>query len=412
MQIRSEAEALQKDFLILTLFNTLSSSFIWGINTLFLLDAGLNKTEAFAANAFFTAGMVLCDVPTGILADTLGRRFSFLLGSITLFVSTLVYFFLWKFHLPFWTWALDSILLGLGFTFFNGAIEAWIVDALNSLKFEGRLDDVFAKAQIVSGVAMFVGATLGGIIAQYTNLGVPFLIRCGFLLLSFSIAFRLMHDLGFTPRKVGRLGVEVSAVIKASVDVGLRDRKMRWVLLMNPILAGVSIYAFYAAQPYLLELYGKTQNYSVAGIAASLVALSQIAGGFAVPWFRKYFKFRTTLFAIIVVGCALFLCLFGLNKNFALGILILGLWGFLGAALLPIRLSYLNKSIPSESRATVLSLDSTLGSMGGVVLQPVLGKTADVWGFAFSFVVAGILQLLVLPFIWLAKTEKSPADEV
>ena len=55
---------LQRNFLLLTTLNTLAASFIWGINTLFLLDAGLINAEAFAANAFFTAGLVLFEVPT------------------------------------------------------------------------------------------------------------------------------------------------------------------------------------------------------------------------------------------------------------------------------------------------------------------------------------------------------------
>ena len=68
--------------------NTLAASLIWGINTIFLLDAGLSNLEAFAANAFFTAGMVLFEVPTGIVADMWGRRISFLLGTVTLAVTT------------------------------------------------------------------------------------------------------------------------------------------------------------------------------------------------------------------------------------------------------------------------------------------------------------------------------------
>ena len=64
--------------------NTLAASLIWGINTIFLLDAGLSNLEAFAANAFFTAGMVVFEVPTGIVADTAGRRRSYLLGTLTL----------------------------------------------------------------------------------------------------------------------------------------------------------------------------------------------------------------------------------------------------------------------------------------------------------------------------------------
>ena len=56
----------------LLLGNTLAASLIWGINTIFLLDAGLSNLEAFAANAFFTAGMVMFEVPTGIVADMWG----------------------------------------------------------------------------------------------------------------------------------------------------------------------------------------------------------------------------------------------------------------------------------------------------------------------------------------------------
>ena len=83
-------------YVALTLLSTFASSFIWGINTLFLLDAGLTVTQAFAANAFFTVGQVLFEVPTGVVADTRGRRASYLLGSATLLLSTLLYFFMWR----------------------------------------------------------------------------------------------------------------------------------------------------------------------------------------------------------------------------------------------------------------------------------------------------------------------------
>ena len=77
--------------LVLTLGNTLAASFIWGINTIFLLDAGLSNLEAFAANAFFTAGMVLFEVPTGIVADTIGRAHRTFSGTVTLTLTTLLY---------------------------------------------------------------------------------------------------------------------------------------------------------------------------------------------------------------------------------------------------------------------------------------------------------------------------------
>src|SRR5215203_892132 len=123
---------IQRLYLVLVAGNTLATSVIWGVNTLFLLDAGLNNVEAFAANAFFTAGMVLFEIPTGVVADVRGRRTSFLLGTVVLAVSTLLYYGLWVVQGPFWQWAVVSILLGLGFTFFSGAVEAWLVDALTA----------------------------------------------------------------------------------------------------------------------------------------------------------------------------------------------------------------------------------------------------------------------------------------
>src|SRR4029453_3194486 len=118
------ARKVQRTYLTLLLFNTLSASLIWGINTLFLLDAGLNNLQAFAANAFFTAGMMLFEVPTGVIADLRGRRLSVLLGSAALPLSTLAYVLLWQVEAPFWAWAIVSVLIGLGFTFFSGAVEA------------------------------------------------------------------------------------------------------------------------------------------------------------------------------------------------------------------------------------------------------------------------------------------------
>src|SRR5580765_7126447 len=101
---------IERTYYVLLLGNTLAASLIWGINTIFLLDAGLTNLEAFAANAFFTAGMVLFEVPTGVVADTVGRRASYLLGTLTLAGSTLLYVLLWQMRAPFWQWAVVSIL--------------------------------------------------------------------------------------------------------------------------------------------------------------------------------------------------------------------------------------------------------------------------------------------------------------
>src|SRR5436190_4169821 len=217
------ARTVQRTYLVLTLFTTLAASFIWGINTLFLLDAGLDNTEAFTVNAFFTVGQVFFEIPTGVVADTRGRQFSFLLGAATLLGATLLYLVMWQVRAGLLGWAVASILLGLRFTFFSGATEAWLVDALNATGFQGTLESVFGRAQVVSGVAMLTGSALGGFAAQATHPGGPSLIRAALLGVTLVIAWLFMHDIGFTPQHGESVRAEVGSVLKGSIDGGLRN---------------------------------------------------------------------------------------------------------------------------------------------------------------------------------------------
>jgi MFS family permease len=398
-------------YVVLTLLSTLASSFIWGINTLFLLDAGLSITQAFAANAFFTAGQVIFEVPTGLVADTWGRRASYLLGAATLLVATLLYLLMWRIHGPFWGWVASSVMLGLGFTFFSGATEAWLVDALNATRYRGTLESAFAKGQIATGAGMLTGTLAGGVVAQATNLGVPYIVRAAILGVTFLVAFVWMRDVGFTPRRATSVVGEMRGVLRASLDHGFRNPPVRWMMLAGVFSAGVPIYAFYAMQPYLLELYGRS-DYTIAGLAAALVAASQIVGAFVVPWVRKVVRRRTSALLLGSVASAAALLVMGLTSSFWVVLAVLTGWALVFSAAMPIRQAFVNELIPSAQRATVLSSDNLLGSLGGAVAQPALGRVADVWGYSSSYVASAGIELLAWPFLLLARRERAPSDPI
>lgn len=408
--MNTAARRIQATYLTLILGNTLAASFIWGINTLFLLDAGLDNFEAFAANAFFTAGMVIFEIPTGAVADLLGRKVSYLLGTITLSGSTLLYWLLWRWHSPFFWWALVSVLLGLGFTFFSGAVEAWLVDALAAVGYDKGMERIFGRGLVVDGIAMLVGSVAGGVIAQATNLGVPFLLRAGVLAAMFVFAFAVMRDIGFTPDRTAGPVAATRRVLRASMQYGLGKRSVRFMILGAPFATGVGFYAFYALQPYLLQLYGDAKAYSIAGLAAAALALSQIAGGVIAPRARALFRRRTTSVIVAALGSAAALVLLGVNSWFGVAVVLLVAWGFMFAVAGPVRQAYLNDMIPSKQRATVLSFDSMCGSIGGVVIQPALGRTADLAGYGASLVVGGVVQLIAVPFLIASRRQQDPAD--
>ena len=401
---------ITRTYYVLLLGNTLAASLIWGINTIFLLDAGLSNLEAFAANAFFTAGMVLFEVPTGIVADMWGRRASFLLGTVTLAASTALYVLLWRIEAPFWQWAIASAVLGLGFTFFSGATEAWLVDALRATGYGGSLETVFGRAQIITGVAMLSGSTAGGYLAQATNLGVPFLLRAAVLLLMFVVAFVLMRDIGFTPERRGGPIAEIRQITRSSVEYGWRVPAVRNVMLAGAFTGGAAIYAFYALQPYLLDLWGDQDAYGIAGVAAAIVAGAQIAGGLLAARLRRLVTRRTSALLLAEAVSAVTILLIGLITGFYAVLVLTVVWGFVFAAAMPIRQAYINGLIPSQQRATILSFDSLTASTGGVIAQPVLGRAADVWGYPATYVLSGVLTGLALPFLARARAQNAPAD--
>jgi MFS family permease len=404
------AASVRRTYYVLGFGNTLAASLIWGVNTIFLLDAGLSNFAAFTVNAFFTAGMVLFEVPTGIVADTRGRRASYLLGTVTLAVTTVLYVVLWQVRGPFWAWAVVSVLLGLGFTFFSGATEAWLVDALSATGFDGSLDAVFARAQVFGGVGMLLGAGGGGFLAQYFGLGTPYVVRAVVLVVMFVSAAVLMRDLGFTPDRGRGLGAEIRTVVGASVQYGLRVPAVRYLMLAALFTGGVGIYVWYALQPYLLRLWGDETAYGVAGLVAALLAGAQILGGLVTPWLRRLFRRRTDLLLVTTGLTTVSVLLIGLVGNFWAVLVLVAGWGLLAAAALPVRQAYLNGMIPSRQRATILSFDSLMSSAGGVVAQPALGRSADVWGYPASYLISGALSALALPLLRLARRQRTESD--
>jgi MFS family permease len=408
--VKQTSATVRRTYYVLTAGNTLAASLIWGINTIFLLDAGLTNFEAFAANAWFTAGMVLFEIPTGVVADRWGRRASFLCGTLTLATTTGLYVLLWQLHSAFVWWATVSALLGLGYTFFSGATDAWLVDALTATRFEGQLEGVFARGQVVMGAMTLIGSVAGGYLAQLTNLGVPYVVRTAILIGMFVLALIMMHDLGFTPARGTRPLIEMKKIVNSSVEHGLKVPAIRSIMLAGMFSGGVGFYVFYALQPHLLNLWGNQKAYGIAGLVAALVAGAQIVGGLLAPRIRRAVKRRTSALLILESLAVAMLALIGLTGNFWVVVVLIMLWGLAAFAGAPIRQAYLNGMIPTQQRATILSFDSLINSAGGIVAQPALGKSADIWGYQVSYLLSAAASALALPFIARARHLDTPAD--
>ena len=378
---------------------TLSAALIWGVNTLFLLNAGLSFFEVFVANAAFSAGMVLFEVPTGVVADTLGRRVSFLLSVAVLAATTLLYVGLAQAEAGVVPFAVVSVFMGLGFTFYSGAMEAWLVDALAASGYSGLLDRVFARGQQVTGSAMLVGTVGGGFLGQ-VDLALPYVLRAALLIAVFAIAYAVMHDVGFTPRRItaAELPGEIASNARAGIQYGWRQPGLRLLMLAGAVQASYVMWAFYAAQPYLLELL-ESDAIWVSGLVAAGIAMATIAGNQIVTVASRYCGRRTTL--LLAAGSVLSVAgvLIGVVASFWValaGVLLLSVTlGVTG----PVRSAYLHQVVPSEQRATVVSFDSMLSNAGSIGGQVGLGAIGEARAVGTAFVVGGVATAAALPLL-------------
>ena len=147
-------------------------------------------------------------------------------------------------------------------------------------------------------------------------------------------------------------------------------------------------------------------------VAAALVAGAQIIGGLLVGKVRRFFTRRTDALILGGVLNVILLGLIGLTNSFIVALALLAGWCLVFAMESPLRQAFINGLIPSEQRATVLSFDSLMGSAGGVVAQPALGRAADVYGYPTTYVVSAVIQALAVPFSILARRENASSDPI
>ena len=399
-----------RSYLTIAGLYTLSASLIWGVNTLFLLDAGLKILEVFIANSIFTAAMALFEIPTGVLADTSGRRISFLLSVIILAFSTVGYVAVaWLDGGLLW-FGVMSVFLGLGFTFYSGAVEAWLVDALSAANYQGTLDAVFARGGVITGGAMLVGTIGGGFLGDL-SLAAPFILRAVLLVALFIFAYFSMHDIGYQPRALERhlIPAEIRRVTTNSITYGWNNRSLRLIIVAGLIQSSFLSWAWYAWQPFFLELLGREAVW-VAGVIAALLALAMMAGNSLVEYLTSFCGQRTTIlvwaaavFSIAMIGVGLTTSFWVAVTLFLIAMISIGVSQ-------PIKQAIIHALIPTEQRATIVSFDSMVSSGGSVIGQSGLGYLAQMRSFGSGYISGGIYTGLVLPVWLLLRRRNDPSD--
>jgi MFS family permease len=393
---------------------TLAQALIWGVNTLFLLSVGFDIFEVMLINAAYTVAQVVFEVPTGVVADTVGRRVSYLLAVGTILVSTLLYVGFGLAGYGLWPFAAASAILGFGYTFYTGAVDAWMVDALQSVGYEGRLEPIFARYGITFGIFMLIGTTLGGLLGQ-VDLWIPYVARAVVLVPAFLLGLLVMRDLGFKGRALTlrTFGLETRKIATAGVTYGLRDKTVRFIMFASLVQGVFFMYGFYSWQKYFLDLLGRDLVW-VTGVIAALVGLTQILGNMFVGRVVARWPDRGLILmvcagvtTVTVIGAALI-------QNFWVAVPLYLVSTVAFGVSLPVKQGWLNARIPSQQRATIISLDALFGDGGSTVGQVGLGWLSQTFSIPLAWLVGGVVQAVSVPLLGVARRaeKERPAESL
>jgi len=412
------SDRIIRSYLAITFLFNLAMSLIWGVDTLFKLGAGLDIFHVMLTNAAFTAGSMIFEIPTGVVADTVGRRASLLLCLGTLFVTTLLYVTAYWRGWGFWAFVWVSVFLGLGYTFYTGAVDAWLVDALKATGYGAPLEPIFAKAHMMFGAGMLVGTIAGGFLGQI-HLYLPYLVRAGIVIPLFVLAWLGMRELGFTPRalELRRVPAEMRRVFVEGMDYGLHHPVVRPVMLASLVTMSFLIFGFYSWQKYFLDLLGKNLVW-VNGVISSLVGLAMIIGNACVGRLSRIVGTRTGLLmlatgvqVVTIVACGLLGLGMPSPYTFYVVVALYLVYGVALGVAMPVKQGYLNAHIPSAQRATIISLDSFFANLGGVAGQSGWGYLARARGLAEAWLGAGLALLLGVPLYVMARRRDPALDK-
>lgn len=354
--------------------------------------------------------MAVFEIPTGVLADTRGRRASFLLSIAILAIGTVGYLLVAETNGNLTLFIIASVVMGLGYTFYSGAMEAWLVDALQATGYKDNLDTVFARSALVSGATMLIGTVGGGFLGDL-DLAFPFAGRVLLLVLVFGFAYAKMHDIGYTPQALSltTLPTEMKKVARAGLTFGWQQQSVRLLMMVTAVQAGFMAWGFYAWQPYFLELLGQDLIW-VSGVMSALVALAMMVGNEIVSFLTRYCAKRTTLmlwamavFTAGSIGVGLVNSFWLAATFFLLAMVALGVMG-------PVQQAFLHQNIPSAQRATIVSFSSMISSGASIGSQTGLGWLAQNRSIAMGYVTGGIVTIVTLPILVRLRRLENSAD--
>ena len=351
------------------------------IATLWYQSKGLNLTQVGTLNGFMIITIFLTNIPTGVLADKIGRKLSIVIAMMLQVLGEVLFLF----SRTFWSFAFVAMIAGLGFSFMSGAFDAIIFDTLNEEGKQDQAQKIIGSIMSLKGLSTVIGAGVSSLIlSQLTTsrfiLAIMMTIvtvSCGLV-----VSFSLREPRRFQEKNTG----SIKQLFSDSLKLLQENSKLRRLVLLGILTTPFTAYLISFYQPFFKEILVPGPWFGLAFSIGGFLAL--LASRYAYYFEKKLGSTIALLLFTLMPGVFFSLMSIAFNPSVAVLLFCLNY----GSAELqgPLLADYTNRHIPSEVRATLLSFIGTISSLYMAVMGPIIGKVAD-HSLPMAFLLMGVI---------------------
>src|SRR5918998_6094824 len=354
-------------------------------------EVGLDPLRLVLLGTALEVAILVCEVPTGVLADTYGRRRSVITGFVLIGSG-----FVLEGAVPTFAAVLVAqAVWGVGYTFISGALEAWIADEAP----ERDLGRVYLRGEQADYLGSLLGVG-GSVLLATFALNLPLLLGGALTIaLGLGLIF-VMPERNFRPSpREGRSSLQqVAATARGGARL-VRARPVLIMLLLVALVTGMSeegfdrLYAKHFLDGLGLPALGGLDPVvwfgviSAGSLILSYVAAEILGRRLTVGDAAVAARLLLALNAITIAG----MLAFALSGSFALALAAFWLTSLARTVSEPLYLTWLNEGVDPKVRATVISIGSQSGALGEASAGPVVGAVGNLAGVRSALTLAALI---------------------
>ncbi|MCY3733197.1 MAG: MFS transporter [Chloroflexi bacterium] len=399
---------LARNIPVYYLFYGVSGFLIWmPIWVIYLQEfRGMSLTQIGSIEAIFWITVVLAEVPTGAVADRWGRRISLAIGGAMFCLGSVVF----AFSSTYVVLLVAYLTIAVAMTMYSGAGHALVYDTLRQLGRTKEYEKHIGRSEAMAFGAMLIATLLGGPLVALIGYSATILVGAIFMGAAGAVAL-FLHEpprseadfaIRASSRQAGQNGVapegrrSVLGNMLGGVLVVWRSKLLLWYILLATLLSGVILTTTdFLLQPFVVHhgvnpASGVDAGFAYSGMLMSPVA-GMVVGSLLAAWIASRLGERRSLLIPLVGGGLILLAPTLWDSLWVVGAI--GLLAVIRGMTRPIATGYINRRIPSDQRATVLSMFELSAALLVAIILPQVGTVADAAGFQASF---GLLLVILI----------------